>query len=206
MIYLMSFGLSPWYAAFMIRRFGMSTAELGVWLGLIVSFAGTAGVLLGGYVAGRWFAHDERNQLRICAADCGTRAAASPSFSSVPRKHEALIALLVPLVMGMNFFFGPVYALLQRRRARSDAGHDVGRGVMLFANLIGMGLGPQLVGILSDTLAPSQGVDSLRYAMLIISCVALWGSYHLWRVGASVGEDLLAAERANRTLLGNLAG
>ena len=146
-------------------------------------------MLLGGYVAGSWFADNERNQLRICAVTVALLVPCLAIFLMVPRKHQALIAL-VPLVMGMNFFFGPVYALLQRlvpdqMRATMLA------VVMLFANLIGMGLGPQLVGILSDTLAPSQGADSLRYAMLIISCVALWGAYHLWQVGASVGEASL---------------
>ena len=38
-------------------------------------------------------------------------------------------------------------------------------------NLIGMGLGPLLVGVLSDTMAPSYGVDSIRYALLIVGLV-----------------------------------
>ena len=33
-------------------------------------------------------------------------------------------------------------------------------------NLIGMGLGPQAVGILSDWFAPEYGAESLRWALL----------------------------------------
>jgi hypothetical protein len=62
--------------------------------------------------------------------------------------------------------------------------------VMLLANLIGMGVGPQAVGLLSDLLMPALGIDSLRYAMLAMSFVALWSAFHFWRVGLTVDQDL----------------
>ena len=41
--------------------------------------------------------------------------------------------------------------------------------ILLFViNLIGLGLGPQGVGILSDLLAATSGSESLRYALLIV--------------------------------------
>ena len=39
--------------------------------------------------------------------------------------------------------------------------------------MIGLGAGPWSVGMLSDFLAPSLGVDSLRYAMLYLLPAAL---------------------------------
>lgn len=65
--------------------------------------------------------------------------------------------------------------------------------VMLLANLIGMGLGPQLVGILSDALQPTLGNDSLRYAMLSLSFVALAAAGYFWKAGNSVAADLSLA-------------
>jgi len=38
-------------------------------------------------------------------------------------------------------------------------------------NLIGLGLGPLVVGIISDKLAPALGNESLRWAMSIIIVV-----------------------------------
>jgi MFS family permease len=38
-------------------------------------------------------------------------------------------------------------------------------------NLIGLGLGPLVIGILSDLLAPTFGIESLRWAMSIIMIV-----------------------------------
>jgi hypothetical protein len=66
---------------------------------------------------------------------------------------------------------------------------------MLLANLIGFGVGPQLVGILSDLLTPAFGSDALRYAMLAMSFVGLWASFHFWRVGRTINEDLSAISR-----------
>ena len=40
--------------------------------------------------------------------------------------------------------------------------------LFLVINIVGLGLGPFGVGYLSDMLAPSLGVESLRYAMLIL--------------------------------------
>ena len=38
-------------------------------------------------------------------------------------------------------------------------------------NLIGLGLGPVTTGILSDLLADQYGINSLRYAMVIVSLI-----------------------------------
>jgi hypothetical protein len=109
-------------------------------------------------------------------------------FLLVPQKIEALSAL-IPLIVVFNFFCGPSFALMQRLVADEMRATTLAV-VMLLVNLIGMGLGPQLVGILSDYLMPLVGADSLRYSMLLMSVVALWSAYHFWRVGESVSEDL----------------
>jgi MFS family permease len=188
--WMMGMGLAPWYAAFLMRSHGMTTAELGVWLGLIFSLGGMSGTLLGGYVAGRWFVRNERGQMRLAAVMIAALVPCFVLFLLLPQKHQAMIALL-PLMMVFGFFIGPTFALMQRlvvdeMRATTLA------VVMLLANLIGMGIGPQVVGILSDLLMPTLGANSLRYAMLIMSFVALWSAYHFWVAGRTVQADLLA--------------
>ena len=45
--------------------------------------------------------------------------------------------------------------------------------ILLFVlNIIGLGLGPWSVGVLSDLLNPSLGAESLRYALLYVVPVA----------------------------------
>jgi MFS family permease len=183
-------GMAPWQAAFMMRNHGMQTSELGVWMGLMFAFGGTAGSLLGGYVGSHWFARDERSLMRLNAVTVAALVPCFLLFLFLPQKTLALLAL-VPLMMGFNFFIGPSFALLQRLVADEMRATTLSV-VMLLTNLIGMGAGPQIVGILSDWLHPRLGPDSLRYAMLVESLVALWAAWHFWRVGRTLTQDLTA--------------
>jgi MFS family permease len=187
LLYTMSLGLAPWYAAFMIRSHAMSTAELGVWMGLIFGIAGLGGVLLGGYAAGRWFA-DEPRQMKATAVTVASAVVFFVGFLTLSQKYAALAAL-IPLVMIFGAFLGPTYALMQRL-VPDEMRATMMALVMLLANLIGMGTGPQLVGIFSDALAPMLGEESLRYAMLIMSFISVWAAWHFWKVGAFVRDDL----------------
>jgi MFS family permease len=188
LLYTMGLGMGPWYAAFMMRSHGMGTAELGMWLGLIFGMVGVAGIALGGYVSARWFSGNERGQMRLSAVAIASTVPCFALFLFAPSKAQALAAM-VPLAVAFNFFLGPVIALMQRLVIDETRATTLAV-VMLLANLIGMGIGPQTVGVLSDVLMPFLGSDSLRYAMLIMSCMALWGAFHLWRAGRTVTEDL----------------
>jgi predicted MFS family arabinose efflux permease len=190
LLFTLGCGMAPWYAAFMMRSHGMSTAELGIWLGLIFGVGGVSGTFLGGYVAARWFANNEGKQMRMSAWMTASLVPCYALFLLLPEKQHALVSLML-LVTVFSIFVAPTFALMQRlvvdeMRATTLA------VVMLVANLIGMGAGPQMVGILSDGLAAGFGVDSLRYAMLIMSFVAAWSAYHFWRVGQTAQQDLLS--------------
>lgn len=191
LFWTMGLGLMPWYAAFLMRSHSMGTTEVGVWFGLIVGISGAAGILLGGYVAARWFARDERGQMRLSAVMIAALVPCFVLFLFLPQKHQALFAF-IPLVLVFNCFLGPTFALLQLLVADEMRATTLAV-VMLLANLIGMGIGPQVVGTLSDLLTPTLGSDSLRYAMFIMSFTALWAAYHFWQVGNTVEEDLSAA-------------
>jgi len=94
--------------------------------------------------------------------------------------------------IGIAMASGPLLATLQtlvpaRMRALSIA------TLYLFANLIGSGLGPLAVGILSDRLRLMLGEESLRYALLTLSPGYFWAGWHLWRASRSIALDFRAA-------------
>jgi MFS family permease len=190
LLYTMGAGLGPWYAAFMMRSHGMLTAELGVWLGLIFGISGIVGILLGGYVSGRWLGNNERAQMRLSAISSAAIVPCLVLFLTLSGKEPALFAL-IPVSLVFSVFAGPSFALLQRL-VTDDTRATTLAIVMLFANLIGMGVGPQLVGILSDMLRPPLGSESLRYSMLAMSSVALWAAYHFARAARTIKDDLSA--------------
>jgi MFS family permease len=66
--------------------------------------------------------------------------------------------------------------------------------IYLFANLIGMGLGPLAAGALSDGLRSWAGEESLRYALLALCPGYLWSGWHLWQAGKTVTRDVQAVQ------------
>ena len=60
-------------------------------------------------------------------------------------------------------------------------------------NLIGLGLGPLLVGVLSDGLTPRFGDDALRYGLLVVALAHVVGSLHNWIAERHLAADLAAA-------------
>lgn len=196
-------GLTPWYAAFLTRSHHMSTAEVGVWFGLIVGIGGIVAMVTGGYIAARWFDHDEPRQLRLAAMMSALLVPCFTLFLLVPRKHQAMLAL-VPLVLVFNSFAGPFWALTQRLVADNIRATALAI-ILLLANLIGMGMGPQIVGILSDILEPHFGINSLRYAMLSMAVAALCAAYCFWMASTTVRNDLEDVRRNGRLVARILA-
>jgi sugar phosphate permease len=186
----MGSGIGSWNVAFMMRSHHMNTAQLGLWLGPIFGLGGLVGTLLGGYVSSRWYGGNERDQMRLSAASIACLVPLYMLFLLAPLRWVALTAL-VPITIASNFFIGPTFALLQRL-VPNDMRATALSIVMLLGNLIGLGVGPQVVGLASDLLSPRVGSDSLRYALLAMSFVALATGYYFWKVGASVVADLRA--------------
>ncbi len=89
---------------------------------------------------------------------------------------------------------GPLFAAIQSlvtERTRSLAVAIT----FLFGNLVGFGLGPLVLGIVSDVLSDAYGQDSLRYALLLFCPGALWIAYHYWKVSSTIEQDIYATEQ-----------
>ena len=63
-------------------------------------------------------------------------------------------------------------------------------------NIIGLGLGPLTVGILSDLFADPFGVDNLRYAMAVTLTMSLLGALFLWMGVKGLKRDLAMNRQA----------
>ena len=62
--------------------------------------------------------------------------------------------------------------------------------LFLVLNLIGLGMGPLFVGIVSDLLAPSLGSESLRYALAITAFVGFISAACYLIAARRLPEDL----------------
>ncbi len=184
-----------WLPAYLIRSHAMSTGDVGTWLGFIIGIAGGLGIWLGGYLADRLGARDVRWRLWIVTLGllCVVPFGAGVFLSPTPQ--ASLLWLIPPMILG-NFYQATSFAQTQsmvelRMRAIAAA-------VLLFViNVIGLGGGPQFVGILSDALSARYGDESLRWALLICSLVNIWAAWHYWLAGRALPQDLLTSGAAS---------
>ena len=181
-------GTVIWLPAYLVRSHGMNYGEIGTYLALVAGLLGACGTFLGGYLADRWSKRDVRWYLwlpGICVLLVFPFAA---TFFLTENKTLAMALWLIPAFLG-GTNLGPVFATTQslvpeKMRAVSAS------ILLLMINLIGAGLGPLLVGILSDNLEPTYGAQSLRYALLCLSFFAIWIAFHYWRGATYLKEDL----------------
>lgn len=182
------YGLISWSAAFFMRTHDMSSGEIGTWLGLIFGIPGGIGIALGGRLADRFGGRDQRWYLWTVALALLITVPAGVGVYLSDSVTWALLFLIIPVMLG-NFYQATTFAQTQTLvglRMRS-----VASAILLFVlNIIGLALGPSVVGILSDLLAPHYGVDSLRWALLICSMANLWGAFHYWMAGRHFPHDL----------------
>lgn len=186
--YFFSAGILQWQPAFFVRSHHLGTGEIGMWFAVIYGVGCGLGTYLGGEWAARYAARNERLQLQACALGFATYALLYVCAFMAPSHYLAVAALALGN-LGGSMALGPILATVQTlvpapMRAQSIA------LVYLFANLIGVGLGPLATGALSDALEPQFGAESLRYALVLVSPGYIWAAWHLWRASQTIMRDL----------------
>jgi predicted MFS family arabinose efflux permease len=195
--YFFGNGILQWQPTFFVRTHGFQTAELGRWFALIYGVGGLFATYVGGELASRYAANNERLQFQAMAVLYASLAVLSAGVYLAPNRYLAL-GVLTLSSMGIAAVGGPLFAATQtlvppRMRAMSIA-------IVLFSsNLIGLGFGPLMVGALSDALRPALGEESLRYALLAITPGYFWCAWHLWRGSRTVTRDVAAAQTDHDT-------
>jgi len=186
------YSTSSWTASFMIRSHNMTTGELGTWLALIMGLGGAIGVFCGGMLADKLASRDIRWYMWLPAVTGMISLPFMVAVYLVGGPYQALLLSIVPGVL-FNVYIGTTISMTHglvglRMRALASA-------ILFFVlNMIGLGMGPWLVGFLSDQLGPSLGAESLRYAMLYTLPVAmLWSVCHFFLASKTLKDELAAA-------------
>ena len=173
------YGILQWLPSFFSRTYGMSLSDIGVRLGFAFGFGSIAGSTLGGLIAPRFIARDRRNELRMPAL---AYVSCAPVFILAFNVGSPWLALglvtIASLVMSVGF--APAMAAIQSVVGSKERATAVAIAMFVSA-LLGQGLGPIVVGVLSDVLAPSLHGNSLRTALSLYSTVlVLSGAYAWW--------------------------
>jgi predicted MFS family arabinose efflux permease len=187
------YGFNVWSPEFLMRVHGMSASEAGWLFGPATGLAGMAGTLVSGALCDRLAKGEPRWAMRISALGAAGMVPFSLGFLLSPDPRLAIGFYAVQVFLA-TFWMAPCYWLCQglarlRMRAMAPA------ILLLGINLIGGGLGPQVVGWLNDALREAHGELGIRYSMLALSAASLWSALHAARANRSVVADLAAARR-----------
>ena len=171
LVSLVGYAVIIFFPSFVVRSFDMGIATLGVWLGLILGISGGFGFYIGGYLADHIGKSGQRRSLQFIAVVVLVTSLLLVATFLSPTPVVALFVFVIPAATA-NFYLAPVLAQTQslvglRMRAVASA------LVLFVINLIGLGIGPWLVGRLSDALQPGFGEESLRYSLVAVSIIVL---------------------------------
>jgi predicted MFS family arabinose efflux permease len=183
-----SYGNGNFMPSFLMRNHGLSLTEVGVILGLISGLSGATGTFLGGYMADRLATRDMRWYLWIPIL--GGLSAMIPAYYTLLGENTTfIVAAMIPSQILSALYLGPCIATCHN--LVSPGMRAMASAILYFVlNLIGLGLGPLTVGILSDFYAEPFGDDNLRYAMASVLSIGFLGVYFLWMGTRSLNRDL----------------
>jgi MFS family permease len=179
---MIGYGLTAFGPSYMQRSLDFTKAEIALYIALPGGLCATLSAVLGGKLADRFArTHGLYMQSTMVAV---LKALALPftlGFLLIDQPGLAIAAYFINLLLA-NSYLGPSFALIQglapvRQRALWAA------ITLLVINLVGLGLGPTLVGTISHLLRGPLGEDSLRWSMVLFAAVTPWAIWHYWRAG-----------------------
>ncbi len=183
-----------WNAAFMMRSHGFTLTEAGVYIGMVAIIASTAGTFFGGVLSDWLGRRDVRWNSWIVALIYTLGLPVSLLAFTTDDTNLAMWLLPVPVFVA-GAYLGPTFAMVQnlvgvRMRALASA-------ILLFIiNLIGMGLGPWLTGVLSDFFTADYGQHALRHALFFMGFINIWGIAHYYLAGRHLAAGYARAVKS----------
>ncbi|MCE2728510.1 spinster family MFS transporter [Sphingorhabdus sp.] len=184
----LSYGKGLWTISFFIRSHGLSTTEAGLAMAVALGISGIIGTWLGGKMADVFGKRDKRQILTLPAI--GMAIAAPILFAGYWAEdwRIAVALLILPTILN-SAYYGPAYGCVQglvRPEARAIAASLVVFG----QNLIGLGMGPLLFGVLSDWLQPMAGDESVRWVLYGAAWLGLIPAFFFWRASLRLNAEL----------------
>lgn len=143
------YSLNIWGPSYLIRTFAMAPSEAGLKFGVIMMFAGTAGLLTGGSLADKHFSAgtmDAYSRVITISAALALPCIIALGFVDSDWQGMAALAVAIFFTSFQGGIAGGVVSLMTPNEMRSQlvAVH------FLTSNLIGLGFGPTVVAATTD--------------------------------------------------------
>ncbi len=162
---MLGYGIGFWKPSFLLRSFDIDLWGAALFIGGVLLIGGVSGMLAGGALADR-LGSNRKWYPRLPAI---AFIAGAPIYAAGVLTDSLLIAFILFLIpQGLAYvWLGPVLTAIQHLvepRARATASALF----LLINNLIGLGGGIYVLGLISDFYAPIYGDESLRASILTV--------------------------------------
>lgn len=170
LVALVMYGAMAWIPQVLHRTYGMPVPQAGLWFGVTTAACGAGGLLLGGWLADTLYRRGYKDaHLRVIRLNAILLAPLFVGMALAPTAAIALGLMIAGMLAG-TIHGGVAGAALQlitpnRLRARVVALY------FLAANLIGLGLGPTAIALVTELVFHDDA--ALRYGLAIVTAAAL---------------------------------
>ncbi|MFN4183472.1 MAG: spinster family MFS transporter [Hyphomonas sp.] len=189
----LGYGKGVWNGIFLIRTHGLSLTEVGLLYGVSAGLGGMAGTWLGGWTSDKFGIKKPVHYMLAPAVAMLLTVPilligyAGPVWVAIP-----MLCISAAL---SGVYYAPTFGCVQL--LISPASRAVAVSLMLFTlNLIGLGLGPLVFGILSDRLEPIAGTESVRWSLYVAGCMGVIPTVLYWLASKNIHREL--AEKSAR--------
>lgn len=197
-IAVLVFGWAAWTPAMVMRNFGLTAAQFGPLLALVTLGANIPGFLWSGWIADRWFKSGRTDaHLRYYAYTMGIASLIAACAFQFVESLPVFLALYMIAAFFMPFT-GPAGAHLTMITPPHFRGRVTGLFGLVF-NLMGMCLGPPVVGFLNDFVFGDP--MRLNSSLAILSLAGGLSGAALFAFGLKPAREAVRAADARLALL-----
>jgi len=172
---MLSFGGTVWSPSMFERAYGWKPGEPGLALGVVSLIVSPVGLLLGGWIADRYAAkgHDDANMRVVLWASLGVVPFAI-AYPLMPSPAMALLFIAATLFFG-GVGAGPANTAIQVITPGRMRGTVSALYIAVF-NVMGYGLGPLIVALLTDSIFGNEMMlpQSLAITAVVLGPIGLW--------------------------------
>ncbi len=153
------------------------------------------GTILAGIVVDRLAKRDVAWKLKLPGLSC---LIATPIMGAALLAPDYKTCLMLYVVANTLVFLAlpALYSAVYGVALDSERGMAIAL-LGLVTNLIGLGLGPVLIGGISDLLNPAFGIDSLRYALASSVIFLGWASVHMLLGARTYKQDYVGGDNVD---------
>lgn len=175
---IMLYAFMTWMPAFFERAHGWPPSRYGLTAGVVTLIVTPLGLLIGPWVAERWFRRGRfDSNMRVTVWVCVISAPFQVAATLLPTPELTLACYGFATLINAAAI-GPENAALQVVTPNQMRGQVVAVNMFMF-NVIGAGLGPMLAGVITDHVFGSEALVGWSLASIAavagpLSCLVFW--------------------------------